>query len=149
MAAGSRSAEVRALLTTCGAGTMQRPSGWTVSHGQPRTRRTKLAKEQPFKFERWGRDTRVPRLVPNDQQVGGGGIDGVGYLLAKPETSATDQVLAQVKGGKYQLGQLRYGTSRKAENGNTPPPLRMRNSDVADELLRLRRAGLVPQVHVR
>ncbi|MDE0075366.1 MAG: site-specific DNA-methyltransferase [Gammaproteobacteria bacterium] len=66
----------------------------------------KLAREQPFKFEKWA-VTRVPGLAPNDQQVGDGGIDGVGYLLAKPDNGATDQVLAQVKGGKYQLGQLR------------------------------------------
>ena len=66
----------------------------------------KLAREQPFKFEKWA-VTRVPGLAPNDKQVGDGGIDGVGYLLAKPENGATDQVLAQVKGGKYQLGQLR------------------------------------------
>ena len=66
----------------------------------------KLAREQPFKFEKWA-VTRVPGLAPNDKQVGDGGIDGVGYLLAKPENGATDQVLAQVKGGRYQLGQLR------------------------------------------
>jgi len=66
----------------------------------------KLAKEQPFKFEKWA-VTRVPGFAPNDTQVGDGGIDGVGYLLAKPDNGETDQVLAQVKGGKYQLGQLR------------------------------------------
>lgn len=65
----------------------------------------KLAKEQPFKFEKWA-VTRVPGLAPNDQQVGDGGIDGVGYLLAKSE-KGTDQVLAQVKGGKYKIGELR------------------------------------------
>ena len=65
----------------------------------------KLASEQPFKFEKWA-VTRVPGLAPNEKQVGDGGIDGIGYLLAKPEDT-TDQVLAQVKGGKYHLGQLR------------------------------------------
>jgi len=65
----------------------------------------KLAREQPFRFEKWA-VTRVPGLAPNDQQVGDGGIDGVGYLLVEPEDT-TNQVLAQVKGGKYQLGQLR------------------------------------------
>ena len=65
----------------------------------------KLAREQPFKFERWA-VTRVPGLAPNDQQVGDGGIDGVGYLLVEPEETS-NQVLTQVKGGKYQLGQLR------------------------------------------
>ena len=50
--------------------------------------------------------TRVPGLAPNDQQVGDGGIDGVGYLLAKPEKT-TDQVLAQVKGGHYRIADLR------------------------------------------
>ena len=66
----------------------------------------KLAREQPFKFEKWA-VTRVPGLAPNDRQVGDGGIDGVGYLLAKPDNGTTGQVLAQVKGGKYRLGQLR------------------------------------------
>ena len=65
----------------------------------------KLASEQPFKFEKWA-VTRVPGLAPNDQQVGDGGIDGVGYLLAKPDKT-TDQVLAQVKGGHYRIGDLR------------------------------------------
>ena len=65
----------------------------------------KLASDQPFKFEKWA-VTRVPGIAPNDQQVGDGGIDGVGYLLAKPEKT-TDQVLAQVKGGHYRLGDLR------------------------------------------
>ena len=65
----------------------------------------KLAREQPFKFERWA-VTRIPGMAPNDQQVGDGGIDGVGYLLSKPEAT-TDMVLTQVKGGKYQLGHLR------------------------------------------
>ncbi len=54
----------------------------------------------------FGAVTRVLGLAPNDQQVGDGGIDGVGYLFAKPEKT-TDQVLAQVKGGKYKLGELR------------------------------------------
>ena len=67
----------------------------------------KLAREQPFKFEKWA-VTRVPGLAPNDHQVGDGGIDGVGYLLAKPEKT-TDQVLAQVKGGNTGWGI--YGTS--------------------------------------
>ena len=66
---------------------------------------SKLAREQPFKFEKWA-VTRVPGFAPNDQQVGDGGIDGIGYLLAKPKKT-TDQVLAQVKGGKYRLGDLR------------------------------------------
>ena len=65
----------------------------------------KLASEQPFKFEKWA-VTRVPGLAPNDQQVGDGGIDGVGYILAKPENTS-DKVLAQVKGGHYRLGDLR------------------------------------------
>ncbi len=74
----------------------------------------KLAREQPFKFEKWA-VTRVPGLAPNDQQVGDGGIDGVGYLLAEPEET-TNQVLAQVKGGKYRLGDLRdfMGTLERA-----------------------------------
>ena len=65
----------------------------------------KLAREQPFKFERWA-VTRIPGMAPNDQQVGDGGIDGVGYLLTKPENTS-DIVLAQVKGGKYRLSDLR------------------------------------------
>ena len=65
----------------------------------------KLAREKPFKFEQWA-VTRIPGFAPNDKQIGDGGIDGVGYLLARPKDT-TNQVLAQVKGGRYHLGQLR------------------------------------------
>ena len=64
----------------------------------------KLAREKPFKFEKWA-VTRIPGLAPNDKQIGDGGIDGVGKLLADPEDT-TDKVLAQVK-GKYQLKEVR------------------------------------------
>ncbi|MDE0358601.1 MAG: site-specific DNA-methyltransferase [Gammaproteobacteria bacterium] len=67
----------------------------------------KLAKDAPFKFEKWA-VTRVPGLAPNDKQVGDHGIDGVGQLLHDPsEPEMTDKVLAQVKGGRYQLKEVR------------------------------------------
>ncbi len=66
----------------------------------------KLAKEQPFKFEKWA-VTRIPGLAPNDKQVGDGGIDGVGSLLASAPDIGSTKVLAQVKGGKPSINDLR------------------------------------------
>ncbi|MYH14376.1 MAG: site-specific DNA-methyltransferase [Gammaproteobacteria bacterium] len=59
-----------------------------------------MARENPFDFEKWA-VTRVPGMVPNAKQVGDSGIDGRGKLLDG------GLVLAQVKGGKFALGQLR------------------------------------------
>lgn len=64
-----------------------------------------MAKARPFDFEKWA-VTRIPGLVPNARQVGDRGIDGVGYLLNPPGESG-GLVLAQVKGGKFNMSQLR------------------------------------------
>ena len=62
---------------------------------------SKLAHDSPFEFEKWA-VTRVPGMVPNQRQVGDGGIDGRGTLLGG------GIVLAQVKGGKAPaLGHVR------------------------------------------
>ena len=61
----------------------------------------KLARDKPFEFEKWA-VSRIPGLVPNQRQVGDGGIDGRGKLLDNGGL-----VLAQVKGGNFALGQLR------------------------------------------
>ncbi len=67
---------------------------------------SKLAREKPFEFEKWA-VTRIPGLMPNEKQVGDGGIDGTGKLLDKPDGLDTDLVLAQVKGGKWNASQFR------------------------------------------
>ena len=67
---------------------------------------SKLAREKPFEFEKWA-VTRIPGLMPNEKQVGDGGIDGTGKLLDKPDGIDTDLVLAQVKGGKWNASQFR------------------------------------------
>ena len=60
----------------------------------------RLAKDDPLEFEKWA-VTRVPGMVPNATQIGDRGIDGRGKLLDG------GLVLAQVKGGKFALGQFR------------------------------------------
>ena len=71
-------------------------------HGVPVDMATaeRMAHDEALEFEKWA-VTRVPGMVPNDRQVGDGGIDGRGTLLSG------GLVLAQVKGGSFQLGQLR------------------------------------------
>ena len=66
----------------------------------------KLAREKPFHFEAWA-VTRVPGLAANDVRSGDRGIDGRGVLVTKPEGAASNVVLAQVKGGRFQLSHLR------------------------------------------
>lgn len=66
---------------------------------------TVLARENPFDFEKWAIDC-ITGMVPNTSQRGDGGVDGRGTLILKPE-NYSDQVLAQVKGGSYSIGQLR------------------------------------------
>ena len=66
----------------------------------------KLAAERPPDFEAWA-VTRIPGLAPNERKVADGGIDGRGTLLAAPDGLEARLVLAQVKGGAFQLGQLR------------------------------------------
>ena len=60
----------------------------------------RMAAEKPFDFEKWA-ITRVPGLAPNRRQVGDSGIDGRGTLVDG------GLVLAQVKGGKFNLSQFR------------------------------------------
>ncbi len=66
----------------------------------------KLAQDRPLDFEAWA-VTRVPGLIPNERRTGDRGIDGRGKLLNTPEGFDTNDVLAQVKGGSFQLGQVR------------------------------------------
>ena len=66
----------------------------------------KLAKEKPFEFESWA-IMRMPGFVPNTVRVGDGGIDGRATLATKPADYASRLALAQVKGGKFSLSQLR------------------------------------------
>lgn len=65
----------------------------------------RMAAGKPFDFEKWA-VTRVPGMTANSKQVGDGGIDGRGHLLAPPGGSS-GLVLAQVKGGKFARSQLR------------------------------------------
>lgn len=65
----------------------------------------KMAADKPFDFEKWA-VTRVPGMTANRKQVGDGGIDGRGHLLAPPGGSS-GLVLAQVKGGKFARSHLR------------------------------------------
>ena len=66
----------------------------------------KLAREKPFHFEAWA-VTRVPGLAANDVRSGDRGIDGRGMLVTKPAGATSNVVLAQVKGGRFQLSHLR------------------------------------------
>lgn len=70
----------------------------------------KLAKQKPLDFETWAIQ-RVSGLAPNQKQVKDGGIDGRGTFdpLGKYGTddSISKKVVAQVKGGKFSLSQLR------------------------------------------
>lgn len=76
----------------------------------------KLASERPFDFETWAVQ-RVGGMAPNDRQVGDRGIDGRGLIQGRAENWDTRLVLAQVKGGRFQLDQVRAFLSRvQAEN---------------------------------
>ena len=66
----------------------------------------KLAREKPFEFESWA-IMRMPGFVPNTVRVGDGGIDGRATLATKPADHKSRLALAQVKGGKFNLSQLR------------------------------------------
>ena len=66
----------------------------------------KLATEQPFNFESWA-VMRLPGFAPNTKQVGDGGIDGRATLAIKPDNYNSRLALAQIKGGKFSLSQLR------------------------------------------
>ena len=64
-----------------------------------------MARTRPFDFEKWA-VARIPGLVPNARQTRDRGIDGRGYMLNPPDGSP-GLVLAQVKGGKFHMSQLR------------------------------------------
>lgn len=66
----------------------------------------KLAREKPFEFESWA-IMRMPGFIPNTVRSGDGGIDGRATLANKPADHASRLALAQVKGGKFNLSQLR------------------------------------------
>ncbi len=66
----------------------------------------KLARENPFDFEKWA-ICRISGMIPNAKQVGDRGIDGRGILLNEPNEHDSKMVLAQIKGGKFNRSQLR------------------------------------------
>lgn len=66
----------------------------------------RLARDNPQDFEAWA-VTRIPGLAPNDVKVGDGGIDGRGRMQMKPENFDSSLVLAQVKGGRPTIDQVR------------------------------------------
>jgi DNA modification methylase len=66
----------------------------------------KLAQESPFDFEGWA-VTRIHGFAPNTRRVGDHGIDGRGTLAMKPDRYDSRLALAQVKGGRFNLGNLR------------------------------------------
>ncbi len=73
----------------------------------------KLASDKPFEFESWA-IMRMPGFVPNTVRVGDGGIDGRATLatpglfrFGEREDRTSRLALAQVKAGKFNLGQLR------------------------------------------
>lgn len=68
-----------------------------------------LASDRPLDFETWAIQ-RVEGLAPNIKQVGDSGIDGRGKIVPQRDTDKSlisDDVIAQVKGGHFVLGQLR------------------------------------------
>ena len=76
-----------------------------------------MAQSQPFKFEAWA-VTQIPGLAPNEKKVGDGGVDGRGLLLNKLKDKS-ELVLAQVKGGKVTVSQVRdFVGTMKGENAS-------------------------------
>lgn len=70
-----------------------------------------LAKTNAFEFETWAVG-RIEGLAPNEHQRGDGGIDGRGtYDMPNEdmvkENLVSKKVIAQVKSGKFAIGQLR------------------------------------------
>ena len=66
----------------------------------------KLAKDDPFGFEKWAIHI-IPGLAPNESQVNDGGIDGRGIINDGDSSTDDNGVLAQVKSGGFNLSQLR------------------------------------------
>ena len=62
-----------------------------------------MAKKKPFDFEKWA-ISRIPGLAPNQKQVGDRGIDGRGHMAFNNKKML---VLAQVKGGKFNISAVR------------------------------------------
>ena len=65
-----------------------------------------MASSRPFDFEKWA-VTRLPGMVPNSRQVRDQGIDGRGRTLEKSNDGNLDLIVAQVKGGRFGIAQLR------------------------------------------
>ncbi|MDE0258613.1 MAG: DNA methyltransferase [Gammaproteobacteria bacterium] len=66
----------------------------------------KLAAANPFSFESWA-VMRLPGFTPNTAQVADRGVDGRASLATPPSDGGSRLALAQVKGGKFSLSQLR------------------------------------------
>ena len=65
-----------------------------------------MSRESPFDFESWA-ITRLYGFVPNTKKVADHGVDGRGKIAKKPQDYSSQLALAQVKGGKFNLGSLR------------------------------------------
>ena len=66
----------------------------------------KLAQERPFDFESWA-VMRLPGFIPNTKQVADGGVDGRATLAKRPQNYNSRLALAQIKGGHFNMSQLR------------------------------------------
>ena len=77
-------------------------------YGIPQDHRSakKLAREKPFEFESWA-VTRLPGFVPNTRQRADGGVDGRATIAKKPVNYNSRLALAQIKGGHFNLSNLR------------------------------------------
>ena len=102
----------------------------------------KLAREQPFKFEKWA-VTRVPGLAPNDHQVGGRWDRWCG-LPAREAGEDHGSGARTSEGREYRLGDLRDFIStlereRAAIGVSTPPSPRFARTEPT---LKLRNAAI-------
>ena len=76
----------------------------------------RLARDNHQDFEAWA-VTRIPGLAPNEIKVGDGGIDGRGRMQVKPTGHDSPMVLAQVKGGRPTIDQVRaFITAMERDN---------------------------------
>ncbi len=76
----------------------------------------RLARGNPQDFEAWA-VTRIAGLAPNEVKVGDGGIDGRGRMQVRPNDHESPLVLAQVKGGRATIDQVRaFLTAMDREN---------------------------------
>ncbi|MDE2980827.1 MAG: DNA methyltransferase [Gemmatimonadota bacterium] len=66
----------------------------------------RLARERPFEFESWA-IMRMAGFRPNTVRGRDGGVDGRATLAVKPSDHDSRLALAQVKGGRFSLSQLR------------------------------------------